>query len=263
MVDLRLSARVLPAIAALAIAGCVSRVASIERAADQAGLTVRRWSGPDFTLYGRLRNGGSGPLVVVIEGDGAAWSAPDRPPSDPTPRDPAGMRLAAASSAARVLYLARPCQYGGVGVDAACDVDVWTSRRFSPRVIDALNRAVDKAKAETGATRVELAGFSGGGTVATLLAESRPDVDRLTTICAPLDTEAWTSFHHVTPLDGLNPADHADRLRGLPQRHVTGGSDTVVPPELARDFTRRFDLPAPEVVPGKTHADDWVSVVRL
>jgi len=228
-----------------------------------AGLSVRRWDGSDFTLHGRLRNGGSGPLLVVIEGDGAAWSAPDRPPSDPTPRDPIGMRLAAAASASRVLYLARPCQYGGVETDAACDKRVWTTERFSPRVIDAMSRAIDAAKGETGAVRVEVAGYSGGGTVAALLAERRLDVDRLTTICAPLDTDAWTRFHRVTPLNGLNPADQAERLRGLPQRHLTGGSDKVVPPDLARDFTRRFGLPEPEVVPGKSHADDWVSAARL
>lgn len=252
---------------AAALASCAAtpaqRAAVAERIAAPAGLEPRRYPAGPFTLAGWLRRGGRGPLVVIIESDGYAWASRHRPSEDPTPRDPIGLRLAAADPAARLLYLARPCQYADAADDPSCPPRYWTSHRFAPEIIDALDRAIDAAKRETGADRVLLGGPSGGGVAAALLAVRRTDVDGLITLAAPLDHAAWTAHHGVSPLTGsLNPTDEAERLRRIPQLHAAGSADRVVPPALAGRAADRAGLPPPVIVPGQAHEGDWTAAWR-
>ena len=77
---------------------------------------------------------------VIIEGDGAAWPTPERPPINPTPRDSGPLNLAEIvqqKTRANVLYLARPCQYPEK-IDIHCEVRDWTTDRFATRHVDAL-----------------------------------------------------------------------------------------------------------------------------
>jgi len=83
-------------------------------------------------------------LRVYIEGDGFAWKSRTTPSDNPTPRNPTGLKLAAADKQANVFYLARPCQFIGPPLPAACRVNVWTQDRFSPAVIDAMNEALSQ-----------------------------------------------------------------------------------------------------------------------
>ena len=81
----------------------------------------------------------------------------------------------------------------------------------------AVNRAIDALKAASGALGIALAGYSGGGAMAALIAARRPDTVCLVTVAAPLDTGAWTQAIGVSPLrTSLNPLDHAARLASLP-----------------------------------------------
>lgn len=251
-----------PLLLAVVLASCAATPAErqvlAQRIATGGGLEPRRYTAGAFTLAGWLRRGDRGPLVVVIESDGYAWASRNRHSTDPTPRDPMGLRLAASDPAPRLLYLARPCQYADAVHDAACPSRLWTSHRFAPEVIDALGAVIDAAKRETGAARVLLGGISGGGVVAALLAERRADVEGLITLAAPLDHAAWTAHHGVSPLSGsLDPSAGAERLRGMPQLHAAGAADSVVPPALVIRFTERFGLPQPVIVPGQRHEDDW------
>ncbi|PWC34035.1 alpha/beta hydrolase [Azospirillum sp. TSO35-2] len=248
------------------LAGCATTPEALYEAADEAarsaGMMPQRFAAPPFTLAGWLRPGTAGPLVVYIEGDGHAWTTPTQPSRDPTPHNPVALALARLDPAPRLLYLARPCQYGGVAGDAACTVPLWTSRRFAPEVVDALGRALDEAERACGADRLLLVGYSGGGVVAALLAARRTDVDGLVTLVAPLDLAAWVKAQGLTPLAGsLDPAAEveakgAGRLAGLPQSHIAGGKDRVVPPEVVRAFAARVGAPV-RVVPGMAHDGDW------
>ncbi len=158
-----------------------------------AGFVPIRHATGGFTLYGLLRparSGGAGRLHVYIEGDGHAWENTRTPSSDPTPHSDVTLRLAAADpTACAVLYLARPCQYTRV-LSPACATRYWTDARFAPEVISATNAAIDRAKAQTGAQRVVLVGFSGGGAVAVLAATLRDDVAFLGTVAGNLDHAA-------------------------------------------------------------------------
>ncbi len=237
------------------------RLMTAEQLAEAGHLAPRHYSTPIFTISGWLRSGTCGPLGVFIEGDGFAWIDSARPSSDPTPRDPIGLRMAVVEKAERVLYVGRPCQYGGAQSDLACDSRIWTSHRFAPEVVDALDRAIDMAKDEVTAGKVSLVGFSGGGTMAALLAARRNDVDELITVAAPLDLAAWSAWHHMTPLNGsLDPAGVAERWKSLPQSHFVGTNDEVVPPEFARTVAAHLGLPLPITVPGIHHAGRWDSI---
>ncbi|MCG3203311.1 MAG: hypothetical protein NFCOHLIN_03253 [Gammaproteobacteria bacterium] len=187
---------------------------------------------------------GATSAIVYIEGDGQAWDAPHRPSRDPTPEDPIALRLAALDRSAAVLYLARPCQYQPRAALAACPREYWTSGRYSGKIVAAMDHAIDAVLQQGGArgTRVPLGlvGYSGGGAVAMLLAARRSQVQWVVTLAGNLDHSAWTSAHKVTPLtNSLNAADAAPSLRALPQVHVIGGRDRVVPRSVTEAYLQR------------------------
>lgn len=181
-------------------------------------------------------------LTIYIESDGAAWPAPDRPPSDPTPLKPLVMQMAAADPSAAVAYLGRPCQYLSAAALYECDPALWTRGRFSEPAVAAVNRAVDSAKTASGAREIALVGYSGGGVMAALIAARRRDAVCLVSVAAALDTAAWTRSIGVSPLrTSLNPLDHAAALVEVRQTHFTGMRDDVVPPATIAAFVARMN----------------------
>ncbi|HLV16679.1 MAG TPA: alpha/beta hydrolase [Pseudomonas sp.] len=172
-------------------------------------------------------------LRVYLEGDGYAWATPFQPSLDPTPRDLLVARLASQDPRGAV-YLARPCQFVS---HADCKPLLWTDQRFSRPVLDSLHDALDRLKRRYGSTHLELVGYSGGGTLALLLAAERDDVAEVQTLAGNLHPSAWIDHHRLSPLNGsLDPLAYRERLRHLPQRHLTGASDRVVPPLLAQRY---------------------------
>lgn len=167
-------------------------------------------------------------LTVFIEGDGNAHDARGRPTRDPTPRDPVSLKIAQAWPGANKVWLGRLCQYTRAR-DPACAPADWSLDRFSGGAVAAANAALDELKRRSGARRLVLVGWSGGGTVAALAAARRSDVETLVTIAAPLDIAAWTAAMRISPLP--SEGDPA-RLGALPmkQLHLYGGRDRTVPP---------------------------------
>ena len=249
------------------LAGCAGAPSPAERRAQADALAAARgWQRIDlpagrFTLAGYLpAHGARGEeLTVYIEGDGFAWASRTRPSLDPTPRQPVALQLAQPTGAAA--YLARPCQYRSPQ-DLACNQRYWTGARFAPEVIDAASLALDALVARTGARRLLLVGYSGGGAVATLLAARRSDVRLLVTVAGNLDHRSWTAQQGLSPLrQSLNPAEQRTALQHLPQWHLAGGRDDVVPADIARAFID--GLPAPHrarrlIVPEFDHHCCWV-----
>jgi len=200
-------------------------------------------------------------LHVYIEGDGFAWKNISTPSKDPTPLNPVGLHLAFNDRQPTVLYLARPCQYQRTPPWTGCQTRYWTSDRFAPEIVEAMTKAIDKYKFAIGANRIRLFGYSGGGSIAALVAARRQDVALLVTISSPLDHVAWTRHHEITPLSGsLNPKDVAARLHALPQIHFIGEDDSTVPSLVAESFLRSFPKAAPTKinrVPDYGHKCCW------
>ncbi len=201
-------------------------------------------------------------LTIYIEGDGLAWLAEDMPSANPTPLVPTGLQMALHDQKNHpIVYLARPCQFVSKEAWAGCRQAYWTHLRFSPEVISAMNQAVETLKNEYHAKQLVLIGYSGGGTIAALIAARRTDVVQLTTVAAILDTDFWVRQESLTPLNGsLNPADKWKSLMSVPQTHWVGGNDTVVPKEVAFAFAKRFPVtqkPTIKVVSAFDHACCW------
>ena len=201
-------------------------------------------------------------LTIYIEGDGLAWLNARTPSFDPTPQHPLALQLALSDEAHTAVYLARPCQYVTAQARRHCDTRYWTSHRFAPEVIEASDQAISQLKQRYGATSLVLVGYSGGGAVAALVASRRHDVTQLITVAGNLETAAWATQQHLSPLSGsLNPADAWQTLLNVPQLHFVGERDRVIDPALAIAFQQRFPArqqPKVVIVPGFDHHCCWV-----
>lgn len=248
----------------LLIAGCVTAPVDTRRSlaqgiAAQGALqkTVIQTHGFDLTVFSKFTHAAA-PAIAYIEGDGLAWRSRRAPSGDPTPTNPVALRLAQADDAPNVIYLARPCQYTR---GPACDKAYWTGKRFAPEVIAAMNSALDNILGRNNARGVRLVGFSGGGTLAALLAARRDDIIDLRTVAGNLDIEAHSRLHGLSPLHGsLNPAHDAARLRVIPQHHFTGADDKIVPLAIYQSYARALgDAPClrHSVIAGASHEKGW------
>jgi pimeloyl-ACP methyl ester carboxylesterase len=147
-------------------------------------------------------------MTIYIEGDGASWLLKTIPPRNPTPSQSLAAAMAAEDQNQLVMYLARPCQFIDVRTVKECDESMWTDGRFSVQIIELFHQAIDQILLEVPFMRLNLVGHSGGGTLATLIAAQRSDVNCLVTMASPLDITAWTRSLSIAPLTrSKNPAE--------------------------------------------------------
>jgi hypothetical protein len=247
------------------IAGCARQqsrttIEDLERIANKQLLFVRILSAPPFSLVALSPQSSSGSVLrVYIEGDGQAWLTRNQLSSDPTPVTPLALLLMEVDTIPDKAYLARPCQYRQT---SACNSSYWSMRRFSHEVIASMDEALTQLKTSGNYNRLELVGYSGGGTVALLLAARRNDIASLRTIAGNLDHVWLNQYHLVSPLTGsLNPPDVAKHLDLIPQRHFVGENDKVVPEGTYRSyvgFFRDSRCIKLRIVEGADHRSGWV-----
>lgn len=254
---------------ALLVANCtgdalVPRWGKADKLAREAGWAVERLpAGPFLLTTARSPvQPESARLTVYIEGDGLAFLGLTRVSPDPTPLDPVGLRLALRHGGGNVAWVGRPCQYVPQDVrQPACDSALWTSARYGAEAVAAVSEAIDRLKARYAARDLVLAGYSGGGALAVLLAARRTDVAGVITVAAPLDVVAWARADGLAPLSAsFNPADAAATVANVPQVHFAGGRDDVVGAAPAHAYMAR--LPADHraelrVVPEFGHECCW------
>jgi dienelactone hydrolase len=178
-------------------------------------------------------------LVLFIDGDGSPWiDGGRRIAADPTPRVPLALELAAATPAS-VLYLGRPC-YLEPTQPPQCAEALWTSRRYSDEVVASMSTAARAFIAEHHFDHVLLVGYSGGGTLAALMARDLPHVTGLVTIAGNLDPDAWARLHGYLPLQGSrNPALEPPLPAHLKQWYLVGQRDTNVPAAATARYLER------------------------
>jgi pimeloyl-ACP methyl ester carboxylesterase len=215
----------------------------------------------DLAVASSQRPGGD-TLTAYLEGDGLAYVWRGQPALDPTPTDPVALRLALADPGKMpVAWIGRPCQYTLPDYARNCRSAEWTLRRYAPEILDSVSAALDALERQSGARRLVLVGYSGGGAVAVLLAARRRDVALIITVAADLDLGYWTRREHLSPLTGsLDPAHVAAEVKAIPQFHFTGADDDVVGTDVARAYLAQLPPGAPAhlvEVPGFTHACCW------
>ena len=221
-----------------------SRVNYAENLAQQHGWQQKDIKTDDFMLRAYVPTSlmESEILTVYIEGDGFAWVTSSIPSPNPTPGNPLALKLAVQDNSSSA-YLARPCQFVEITQQQQCNRKFWTSHRFSFEVIHATNQAINQLKRQSNAKKLILVGYSGGGSVAALVAARRQDVMHLITIAGNLDIKTWVTKHHLSALSGsLNPADDWQQLQFIPQTHYVGGSDRVVGLSVASAYAEKFQI---------------------
>lgn len=226
-------------LAILALGGCIGttypymRTETAQRIAAPAWMIKRDINANPFLLraYERIHDRG-GIAHIYIEGED------NKTLGDATPFNPVALHLASKDKTENVIYIARPCQYTGMISPAEkCDKSYWQESRFSQKVIDSYNKALDDITLRYGIASFDLIGYAGGGAIATLLAAGRDDVTSLRTVAGILDHEAYTRAAQKEPLtDSLNPVSQAVTLVKMPQYHFIGGRDNEVPPAVLHSY---------------------------
>ncbi|MDH5669092.1 MAG: alpha/beta hydrolase [Nitrospira sp.] len=178
-----------------------------------------------------------------------------QPSEDPTPRNPLMLRLLSFDPG-QAVYVGRPC-YHGLTKAAGCSNELWTTARYSERVVASLAAAIRRIMTEQADRQLSLFGHSGGGTLAMLLAERFPETRALVTIAGNLDTDAWTAHHGFSPLtDSLNPITRPLLHRSLVQRHYVGERDRIVPSAIVKNAAAQLGTEA-IVITGFDHVCCW------
>ncbi|MGQ0658022.1 MAG: alpha/beta fold hydrolase [Chromatiales bacterium] len=196
------------------------------------------------------------PLHVYLESDGSPWIGSTRIAADPTPTEPVALRLMRLDPLPAAL-VGRPC-YNGMHSSPPCRPALWTHGRYSEAVVASMAVVIRHLMQQHGTAAIVLIGYSGGGTLAMLLAERLPDVAAVVTLAGNLDTDRWTEFHDYSPLTGsLNPASRPPLPSRIVQWHVAGGRDRNVPLALINDEVKRQPNARLRVLPKADHACCW------
>ncbi len=219
--------------------------------------------GGDFliTTYQKIDNS-SEPYVFYIEGDGITYGVNgDRPSANPTPISQMLLSLAAMDERPNIVYVARPCQYTPMELNPKCNPSYWTIKRFSDDSVNAINDVINKINSHQ--HKFSLIGYSGGGGIAVLVAARNNMVKDIITIAGNLDHTAFSNHHKVSPLSGsLNPIDYAKLINNIPQLHLSGGKDKVIPPFIAEKYVEKSNSVCvkQKTFPNIDHKSGWDKV---
>jgi len=217
----------------LTIVSCTAPEVRLQQEAMRLGFNRTIAQGTEFkhVVYtNNARNRGD-ELHVYLDGDGTPWINNRWISEDPTPRNPLLLRLMSLDTMPAV-YLGRPC-YHGFSDTPPCEPGLWTNERYSEVVVKTMAAALDHILKPLRMRRVVLIGYSGGGTLAMLLAEQVQNLRGIVTISGNLDVEAWSSLHGYAPLIGSkNPAQQPPLNPALFQLHLAGSKDQNVPVSL-------------------------------
>ena len=204
-------------------------------------------------------------LHVYLDGDGTPWKTNTRVADDPTARNPLILEMMAKDRSPAIL-LGRPCYYG-LNLSHLCNNALWTSDRYSKVVVDSMKIALKHWLSAKRINRLVLIGFSGGGTLAALLASDIDELVTLITVAANLDVKAWSDYHgYLRPTGSLNPMSDAHIPYSVRQIHLAGLEDENVPAKVIEAFSmtqkNALYLPQSEYNHSCCWADIWPNILK-
>ncbi len=249
----------------LLISGCTPdlsiRAKKTDEVALPAGFQKKLVRGGDFviTTYQRISDTNK-PYVFYIEGDGTIAYYRGGPLEDnPTPYKVMLLKLAIMDNRPNIVYVARPCQFTPMELNPCCthDHDYWVNKRFAEEVVESMNAVISSI---SGKQLISLIGFSGGGGIAVLVAARNSNVKDIITIAGNLDTDGFSSYHNSYALKAsLNPLDYAVHIRDVPQLHLSGEEDQIVPPQIANMYVKASasNCVKHKIFPDISHTKGW------
>lgn len=221
------------------------------------GFEQRLVSGTDFVLttYQKITSD-KAPYVFYIEGDGRVATKTGISP-DPTPKRPVLVNLMLLDKRPNIIYIARPCQYSK-SLNPKCNNNsYWTSKRFAEEVVENINQVINQVSK---GKKFSLVGYSGGGGIAVLIASRNQNVLDIITIGGNLDINKFTSYHRSLAMSGsINPISYAEKIKFIPQMHLSGELDRIVPPFIAEEYVEKSHsiCVKHQIIQGATHSRNW------
>lgn len=249
----------------LLLSSCASsietRVKEAEKVASINKFEKKLVKAGDFviTTYQRVSDKDS-PYVFYIEGDGSISIGRYAIADNPTPSKVMLFKIATLDTRPNIVYIARPCQYTPVELNPNCNQDYWTDKRMAEEVIESTNIVINSINNGNPAS---LVGFSGGGGVAILVAARNKHIKDIITIAGNLDIENFSKHHGIYALkESLNPIDYAINISNIPQLHLSGSKDAIVPSKIMQGYIKASssDCTQQKIFPNITHTKGWDKV---
>ena len=210
----------------------------------------------------------SSEIHFYIDGDGSPWIHGNRIANDPTSRSQIILDLMAEDEADKIL-IGRPCYYMSPRVrPEICQQKWWTSHRYSPDIVTAMVRVIEKQIQRFEPRKVRLIGYSGGGTLAMLIGKELDEkISQVITIAANLDVDRWTELHGFSPLATSFNIENFPRLsERIKQTHFVGSEDLNVPADITQSVVLRQSNAKVIRIEGYSHEccwpNDWASRLR-
>ncbi len=210
-----------------------------------------------ITTYQRISDKHNSPYVFYIEGDGSITIGRHIISDNPTPANIMLLKLASLDTRPNVVYIARPCQYTPIEFNPKCSQAYWTDKRLSEEVVESVNIVINTIN---DGKPISLVGFSGGGGIAILVAATNKNVKNIITIAGNLDINSFSRYHKVYALkESLNPIDYAMKISNIPQLHISGSDDQIVPSNIANAYLEISGSNCVEqkIYPNITHNEGW------
>lgn len=217
-----------------------------------------------YATHSSLKASQNKTLHVYLDGDGTPWKY-QSPSEDPTSRNSLILSLMVQDPAPSIL-LGRPC-YHGFHNSNFCNQSLWTAKRYAPEIVDSMAAALNHWLEKKLFSKIVLIGYSGGGTLAVLMAEKIANVQAVVTFAANLDVSAWSKALGYEPLtQSLNPISQKKLPRHIKQLHLAGEEDEIVPAYIVKSFAERQNATY-RLFPGFNHQccweDAWKEILQL
>lgn len=243
---------------AVLLTGCASPGQRMDEFAAGAGLQHLQLAGAGFRLSAYRNSTHGKRLHIYLAGDGTPWRNRYTIAADPTPREPLALQLMARDPAPG-LYLSRPC-YHGHQHDPGCSPLLWTLARYGPEVVTSMAAALHTYLLDHPHAGLVFIGYSGGATLAMLLAPRFPQTRAVLTVAGNLDPDAWAARHGYSPLSGsLNPTRRPPLPVSIRQWHLAGGRDRIVPAALIKTAAAHQHCAQVIVFPDYDHHCCWLA----
>ena len=256
------------AIVFISLAGCSTPSQRFDQRALKQGLKSQQINSAPFQhrvyFANNLTEGGV--LHVYLDGDGTPWVRGHWIADDPTARNPLILNLMKQDSEPAIL-LGRPCYYG-LNNTLGCENKYWTSHRYSKEVVDSMTQVLNAWLMKHNFKAIILIGYSGGGTLAILMADKIKNISAVVTVAANLDIAKWSQLHgYLTLKQSLNPADEIELSQQIKQIHFAGKEDKVVPSFIIKAYAERQKNAEYYEFFDKDHsccwADNWKELLGL
>lgn len=196
-------------------------------------------------------------LRIYLHGDGLPWLSKQQIALNPNPQYSLVWDLMQLDPEP-AFFLSRPCYFlqGTPTVSGRnCHPDVWTHARYSRAVVESISEAVIILSQRFATRKIEILGYSGGGTLAFLVADNLATQAQLplseptkgatrltlsiTTVAANLDIDAWARHNGFSRLNtSLNPANYSPQ-NFVQQVHLCGRHDTNIASTSQVFFTKQ------------------------